>query len=165
MLKNVFLVVTAAVVTAGMSLAADMSKIPQPLSKAKVGQFAAYNTMGGGEQKQSITAIEGTGDDQVITIKMEITAGGQSQSIEQKIPLKNAKEQQAAAWAASPDIKVTEGKVTVKGKEVSAVIIEFAQQGATSKIYMSDEIPVTGIVKMEMVGMPAPVMEITDYKN
>ena len=164
MLKKLFFVAVLAVAAATVTQAADMDKLPNPMLKAKVGQWVSYKMMGGMEMKQTITAIDGSGDAQTITIKSETMVPGQpAQAQEQKIAMKDAKEMQANAWKEAGEVKISEGTVAVKGKDVPAVIVEFTKDGMTSKIFMSDAIPVSPIVKMEIGGMPGPMMELADF--
>lgn len=123
MLKRIALAAVFAVCAFGLSQAADFSKIPNPMKNVKKGQWVTYTSMGGMEQKQTVTDVEGAGDDRVITITTEISMGGTTMPPnEQKISLKEAKAQQEAAWAADPDVKISDAKVTVGGKEYNAVL-------------------------------------------
>lgn len=147
-----------------VTMAADFSKIPNAIEKAKAGQWASYKAMGGMEQKQSITAVKGSGEDMVVTIKTEMSMAGQAMPPqEQEIALKGAKEMQQEAWKNNPNTKITEETITVNGKSFDTVVVETTQEGMSVKIYMSEKVPVTGIVKMEMQGMPGPVMELVDF--
>lgn len=164
MQKRALLAAVLTLVAASTLCAADLGKIPTPMKRAKVGQWVVYKVMGGMEQKQSITAIEGEGDARVVTVKMEMLMNGQPQMTqEQKIPLKDAVNSATSPWANSPDVKISEGKVAVKGKQVDGVIVEYSASGIASKLYMSDAVPVSGIVKMETTAMPEPLMEVVDF--
>lgn len=168
MFKRIAFAAALVLALAGVSGAADFDKIPDVTKNAKAGQWVSYKNemagMGVMEQKQTITAVEGDGEDKVITIKTEMSMGGQSMPAqEQKIPLKGAKEAQMEAWKNNPGVKVSETKVTANGKEYDAVLIEYADQGGETKLYMSAKVPVTGIIKLEVGGMPGPVMELADF--
>lgn len=166
MFKRFALTAMFAVLVFGLAQAADFSKIPNPMKNAKTGQSVTYTSMGGMEQKQSITAVEGSGDDLVVTVKTEVMMGGNAiQSDETKISLKDAKAQQEAAWQADPDVKISDAKVNVGGKDYNAVLIESTTQGITTKIYMSEEVPVSGILKMESSALPQPLMEVKEFSN
>lgn len=157
-------VLTAAFVVAACSLiqAADYSKLPKPLDNAKVGQWVHYKIMGGMEQKQSITAIEGDGDDRVITLTIEIMQNGAVvQSQETKLNLKEAKAQEEAARASTPDVTIVEETITVNGKSYDAVVVEGEANGMKSRIYMSEKIPVSGMLKMDAGGMA--MLELVDF--
>lgn len=144
--------------------AADFSKIPDTTKNVKKGQWVSYKTMGGGSQKQTITDVTGTGDDREITFTIEMNMNGMSiPAQEQKISIKDSKAAQEKAWKEAPDTKITEDKITVNGKDFNVVIVETAQDGASVKIYMSEEVPVTGIVKMEMSAMPEPLMVLDSF--
>lgn len=149
-----------------VTMAADFSKIPSAIDKAKVGQWATYTAVGGIEQKQSIIAVKGSGDDMVVTVKTEMSMAGQAMPAqEQEISLKAAKEMQQEAWKNNPDTKITEESVTVNGKSYDAIVVETVQEGMSVKIYMSEKVPVTGVIKMEMdmQGEPTSIMELVDF--
>lgn len=166
MLKRIAFTSLFAVLAFGLALAADFSKIPNALENAQVGQWVAYTSMGGTEQKQSIVKIEGEGEERVITIKTEITMGGQTvQETENAIAMKDVKEQQKAAWEADPDVKITDTTVSAGGKDYKAVLIETTNEGVVTKLYMSADVPVTGIVQMESSMLPGPIMVIKDFGN
>ena len=149
-----------------MAGAADFDKIPDPTKNMKEGQWVSYNAMGGMTQKTTITKMEGSGDDASITMKIEMSQGGNAMPAqEQTISLKDSKAMQQEAWKNSPDMKITEEKVTIGGKTYDAVVIEATNQGVSTKIFMSEEIPVTGILKMEVSGMPGPMMELAEFGN
>lgn len=166
MLKRIALTALFSVFVLGFAQAADFSKIPNALKDAKEGQWVSYTSMGGMEQKQSITKIEGEGDERVITVKTEIIMGGNAiQSSETAVSLKDAKAAQEEAWKADPDVKISETKVTAGGKDYNAVLIESTVEGATTKLYMSEEIPVSGIIKIETSAMPGPIMEVKEFNK
>ncbi|MCD8349790.1 MAG: hypothetical protein LUC93_04180 [Planctomycetaceae bacterium] len=146
------------------SYAVDFSKIPDTTKNAKVGQWATYSTAAGMSQKQTITEITGEGDDRVFTVRLDIMMGDNViQSTDTVTSLRESKAQQAAAMEADPDVKITDVKVNAAGKEIDAVLVEFVAGGITTKMYMSEEIPVGGIVKIESSAMAQPLMEITGY--
>lgn len=164
MLKKIVVAAMFVLMSLNASFAADFSKIPDATKNAKVGQWVAYNAMGGMTQKQTITKIEGEGDDRVLTIKMEVMMGENVvQESEMQISLRESKAQQEAAIKADPDFKISDVKVNAAGKEIDAVLIESTTGGITTKMYMSEKIPVGGIVKVESSAMPQPLMEVKEY--
>lgn len=147
-----------------VAMAADFGKIPDAMKNVKAGQWVSYKTMGGMDQKQSIVAVKGEGENMVVTLKTEISMAGQTMPAQEiDIPLKGAKEKQQEAWKNAPDTKITEEKITVNGVPYDAVVVQTVQEGMSIKIFMSEKVPVTGIIKMEMQDMPAPVMELIDF--
>lgn len=144
--------------------AADFSKIPDTTKNIKKGQWVTYKTMGGGTQKQTITEVTGSGDDREITFSIEINMGGMAlPAQEQKISVKDSKAAQQEAWKQAPNTTITEGKTNANGKDYDVVIVETVQDGSGVKIYMSEQVPVTGIVKMEIAGMPEPIMVVDSF--
>ena len=164
MLKKVFLAAAVVVAACTLSQAADYSKVPNPMKNAKVGQWVHYKIMGGMEQKQTISAIEGEGDDRIITIKADTIQGGNVlQSQEMKINLKDAKAQEEQnRQAAGDNVTITEEKITHNGKSYDAIVIEATANGMSSKVYMAEAIPVSGMIKTEVQGMGA-MMELVDF--
>lgn len=166
MFKRIALAALFAVFAFGLSQAADFSKIPNPMNNAKKGQWVTYTAMAGMEQKQSITEIEGTGDDRVVVIKTEVLMEGMpAQATETKVNLKDARAAQEAAWSVNPDVKISDATVEAGGKTYKTVLVEVGAQGVTTKMYMSEDIPVTGIVKMESSALPGPLMVVKDYSK
>lgn len=144
--------------------ALDLKDVPNPLENAEVGQYVSYGMMQGMEQKQTITKIDGKGDDRKITIKFEMLMGGNSLNSEEKVF--DYKEYQDARFEeVTDDVSVTKGKTTVGDKEYDAIIIEFkTEDGQSVKLYMSDAIPVTGMLKMDL-GAMGTLLELADFKK
>lgn len=166
MLKRIALTAMFVVCACGLAQAADFSSIPNPLKNVKADQWVSYTAMGGVEQKQTVTKVEGEGDDRVVTINMEFLMNGNvMQAQETKISLKDANAEQEAAWKADPNIKVSEVTVNAAGKDIKATLIETTEQGITTKLYLSEEIPVSGIVKMESSALTEPLMVVKDYSK
>lgn len=163
MLKKCLVIAAFAFTACFVAQAADFSKVPDATKNMKVGQWVTYKIMGGMEQKQSVTAIEGEGDDRIITLKMETMMNGQALSTnEQKINLKDSKAQEAKAREENPNVEITEETVTVAGKTFNAVVLSAKMEGVESKTYMSADVPVTGLIKMEVSGM-GTMMELVDF--
>lgn len=167
--KFVFAAVFAVVVSSASFAAeksVDTSIVPTPLDNVKVGQWVEYKTMGGGKQKQTVTAIEGEGDAQTITIKMELSMGEMTiPPQEVKIAVGEAREIHNGALAEGNITKVAKETISAGGKQYDAVLVESSDNGQVSKLYMSKDIPVTAIVKMELPGLEEPMMEITGFGN
>lgn len=166
MLKRTVLAAFVAALALGVSHAADLSRIPNPMKNAKAGQWVSYSSAAGMDQKQSITKVEGQGDDLIVTVKMEIMMGDTPlQANEVRISLKEAKAQQDAMMSMDPNVKISDAKVDIDGKTFDAILVELAVQGVTTKMYMSEDIPVTGVVKVETSVSPEPVMVIKDWSK
>lgn len=157
---GLFLVVAAA------APAADTSLLPNPLKDAKAGQWVSYKVMIMGveaEQKQSIAKVTGEGDDRVFTMKVEILVDGTvMQSEETDLSYRDAVAEQLSAFDdQEADIQPTE--VEIKGEVVKGVVVAFTQEDMNCKLFLSEYVPVAGIVKMEVEGLDEPVMELADF--
>ncbi|MCC8189959.1 MAG: hypothetical protein LIP77_04870 [Planctomycetes bacterium] len=162
MLKRMLIFAAVVVAVVSLAPAADFTQLPQPLDNAKVGQWVSYTVMGGSEQKQSITGIEGSGDEMTIIMTIESIMGGHVlQSQEMPVNLAEAKEMEQALRADNPDVVIREETVTVNGKSYDALVVEVDTPNGTTKTYMSHEIPVTGLLKAEMGDMV--MMELSGY--
>lgn len=163
MFKKMMFVALFAVATAAMASAADYSKIPDPLENAKVGQWVSHKMSTGMEQKQTIVDIQGEGDERVITMKMEMSQGEMKlPAQEMKISVKEVKANEAAAREQATDVKISETTIDVGGKTYNVVLVENNVDGNVSKLYLSKDVPVTGIVKMELDNPMMPInLEIT----
>lgn len=142
--------------------AADFSKIPDASKNLKVGQWARYKVMGGIENKQEITAIEGEGDDRVVTLKMDLSMGGNVlQSEEHKMPVKQLPGQDMASREDHEGVEIRDESVTVNGKTYDAVAVVVKNEGNEITTYLSKDVPITGIVKSDITGV-GTVMELID---
>ena len=155
----------AVVVGCGVAAAGEA---PDRLPKAKAGEWVMFKLMGGMQQKQTITDIKGSGDDMEVTIKTEVIMNGATASTaEQTIKVGEMKKMQADAKAqadaSGAKVAYSNETVEVKGKKFDAVVVTTEVQGMTAKTYMSDEMPVGGIIKMYTTGMAEPVMEVIDF--
>lgn len=163
MFKKLLVVAVFAFTASCVAQAADFSKVPDATKNMKVGQWVQYKIQGGMEMKQTVASIEGEGDDRVITLKMEMSMGGQVMgSQDQVIRLSETKAQEKAAREANPDVEITEEQITVNGKTFDAVVLTAKIDGSESKTYMSEEVPVTGLIKMDITGI-GTTMELVDF--
>lgn len=141
--------------------------LPNPLSTVREGQWVSYKVVLMGmeaEQRQSIVGVTGTGDDRILTMKVEILLDGQVvQSDEHKVTYQNAVAEQLRAFDDSPDTIVTATRVMVKDREVDGVRVDFVEDGLACKLFLSESVPVVGIVRMEIEGFDGPVMELLDF--
>ena len=165
MFRNTLIAAVIVLAASGITGAGEMEKLPNPLKNAKEGQWVTYIMMDGqAEQTQTLVKIEGTGDDRKLTMKIELKVDGQLQDTqEQTISYKDAVQEQQTAFDDNPDAKISPAKMEVKGAEVDGMVIEFAQEGMECKLFLSDAVPVVGIVKMEVKGMPGLMMELKDF--
>jgi len=131
---------------------------PNYILDVKVGEWVQHKMQGGMVLKQTVLAV----NEKEATVKTETFMDGKSLfSSEIKIPLKAEVDESEAPKEAEQDKAakpvVSHGKVTVDGKQFNCTIVEYP----TSKMYMSQDVPLTGMVKIESEGKV--VMELMDY--
>lgn len=164
MLKKSLCALTLLMAVCFTASALDLKDLPNPLENAKEGQWVSYKMPQGMEQKQSISKIEGSGDDRKITIAFETLMGGQALHKEEKT-FDYKEYQQSRFEDVSDDVKVTKGKTSANGKDYDVSILEFTtEDGQTVKLYMSEAVPVTALVKMELGAMGA-LLELSDFNK
>lgn len=131
--------------------AAKAEDVPDCLKDVKVGEWVKYKMQGGMEMKQTVAKVT----EKEVTLSKEMFMDGKAlgKPNETKIPRKA--EGDASGEGEKP--KTSSATVKVKGKDVKCVVIE----ASGSKTYMSNDIPVTGIVKSEAGGKVT--MELIDY--
>lgn len=156
-----------ALALAPAALAADIDQLPNPLANVKVGQWLEHrhNTaFGSAEQKQRITAVVGEGDDKVITAESVMTMDGEVvDEREESITYGAATEQQRDSLKDAEGLVITPVAIEVKDTTVDGVRVDFVQDETRFSLYLSDSIPITGVVRMEVEGMEEPVLELLDY--
>jgi len=169
-----------AVVALTLTVSGYCAEQENPYKKAKVGDWIEHkmsNDMGAMKMESSmrkeVTAIS----EKEVTLKMTTEAMGQKNTMEVKIPLDKPYDPMNPG-AENPDLKVEklgEGDetVTVGGKDYKAhwysVKVTGKTQGmemdTTSKVWISKDVPLEGIVKMETTtAKPMPMkvnMELT----
>lgn len=160
------LVAIALLFGASTALTADAT-VPNRLAKAKVGEWALYRMTEGYTQKQTVAAKNGDGPEAMLTIRVENIYDGQV--------VNTAEIQEKAGLPLMPpqvpedeNVKITIEKkdATVKGKTIPATVIVIDANHGTenddeANWYISDEIPVFGIIKQEVDG--EAVFEVIDY--
>lgn len=162
MFKKLLLCAVAAVALSGSAWAAGVEDIPNRLKKANSGEWVLYSTMGGGaNQRQTITNVEEKDGDKLFSIKAELSVDGQvMQTMDHQFSLKEAIKEQEEMTAEDAGVTISTGKDTLKGREIDVVILSSVLDGQEVKTIMSDEIPVTGILKILVDN--EPLLELQD---
>ena len=139
-------------------------EIPMRLRTAAKGEWALYSLQDSYEQKQTIVDIEEKDGDKVFTIADEMLVDGQTvQRKEARFSLKVAMREQAEMLADDDSsIKLSAISERVKDKEVEVVVIEYkGEAGDTVRSFLSEAIPVTGMIRIEIDG--DIMMELKDF--
>jgi len=155
----VLAIVTALAVSAA---AFDPKELPNPLANAKVGDWALYDMSGRFQMRYTVVAVS----DASITLKMETYANGESVfSREMEFPLGGDAPPAVPGMKEMPEDppepKYSKDKVTIDGKTLDCTLMEVTFDGKTTKTWISGDIPVQGLVKVESEG--APMMTLLDW--
>lgn len=163
MLKRMAVAALFAAFVTGLSLGLDLSEIPNAFDNIKAGQWVTYKIMGGGTQKQSVVKAEGKGRDAKFTVKYESPGLEGMPTQEQEFTAAKILGDLENGLKNATDVKMSKTKITVNGKEYDVTMVESDEGGMKTKAYLSNVIPVTALVKMEMEGLDGPLMELLEY--
>lgn len=166
MFKKVLCILFIAAAFAGAARAEDVT-LPNPLKNVKTGQWIKlrmFTLFGYAEQVQRVVNIQGEGDERVITVNTEVNVDGEVvNSEETSIAYQQAVDEQMTAFDDAEDVKYSNITTTVNGKQMSAVQIDFVQDGQKCTLVLSEEVPLTGMIRIEIDGMDEPAMELLDF--
>jgi hypothetical protein len=139
------------VLLAAVSLAEEPSK--GPLERAKVGHWVLYKMANDMTMKQSVIKIEG----KKVTIKNEMTIKGQPLPANET-PIDIDRRPDPTEKATKADTTRTEdGELEINGHKIKCKVMT----QANVKTWVSDDIPITGVVRQELNGKPT--MELQGY--
>ena len=146
------LVAAFIVMVSGLGQVARAEEAPNCLKDVKAGEWVLYKLQGGMKMKQTVTAVT----DKEVTLSTQVMMNDKAMgpAQETRIP-REAGEDKKKEEGVKP--KISSATVKVKGKEIKCVVIEVKN----AKTYLSNEIPVTGMVKSEADGKVA--MELVDF--
>ncbi len=163
MRKLLFACLVAAFVACESFAAESGVVIPNRMLKAKEGEWVEYQVLGSMTQRQELKRIIEKDDDKVFVIDLTMLVDGNVvQTQENEFSFNDAQKEQQE-MEAKEDLQLGTEKVTAKGKEIDAVVINTTLEDIKIKSYMSMDIPVTGLIKIEMNG--EPYMEVTDFSE
>ncbi len=167
MLAALILVAATAVAAGAEAAAPDLAALPKPLKDARVGQWVQYRIItlfGSAEQKQTLMGIEGEGDERVLTIKSEMTID--DELVDERtdaITYKQALEEQERALRDSGQIRIKNAALDFKGGRYDVVEVDFVQDDKRCVLYLSEKVPLIGMIRMTMEEREEPVMELVDF--
>lgn len=164
-------VVLPALLLAALGLsarAADASNIPNPLKNIKEGQWAELRIStpeGDLIRKQTLLSIEGEGGDRVLTFMISLHLDGELvDEGEQQITYDAAMAEQERSLAGAEDMTISNVKAVLPGgAEVDAVLVSFTQDDTRFSLYLTESVPIVGLVKMLVDGIEEPVMELIGF--
>jgi len=133
-------------------------EVPYPLAKAEVGDWLLYEMQGGMQQKQTVLAVS----EEAVKVKIDTIMNGSTiNSMEMDYPLKADTSAGMQDAVDAPKPKISEATLTVKGKDLKCQVVEAETQGMTTKSWMCDGVPITGVAKSEVAGSVA--MTLVDF--
>lgn len=145
----------------------DVAAMPTPLKNAVAGQWVQYrvNTLFGSvDQKQTLVDIQGDGDDRVLTIKTEISVDEELMDERtDSVTLGQALKEQEDALAEAQNLSARAVSIEFKGRKLDAVEIRYTQDGEQCVLHLSNDVPIVGLITMEVEGMSEPAMELLDF--
>lgn len=146
---------------------ASIESLPNSLKNARVGQWVRYRIVtlfGTADQKQTLVGIDGEGDDRVLTIKSEMTIDDELvDERTESITYRQAVEEQERALAEAEGIRIERETVDFEGTALDAARVEFVQDGNACVLYLSETVPIVGMIRMTVEGLEGPSMELIDF--
>jgi hypothetical protein len=164
MLVAMFSVPPSAAAGDGAALAATL---PNSLKNARAGQWVRYriNTLfGAADQKQTLLRIDGEGDDRVLTIKSEMSID--DEIVDERtdsITYRQAVEEQEKALDEAEGIRIENASIDFRGTPMDAARVDFVQDGNACVLYLSEKVPLVGMIRMTVEGEEGPSMELLDF--
>lgn len=141
--------------------------VPNRLATAKIGEWALYRMADGYTQKHTVAAKSGDGPEAMLTIRVDNIYDGKvvnSAEIQEKAGLPLMPPQ--VPEDDNVTISIKKEDVAVKGRNIPATVIFIDAQHGTenddeTSWYLSDAIPVFGIIKQVVDG--EAVFELVDF--
>jgi hypothetical protein len=160
-------VIFALTLALSSAAAADLGDLPNPLATVRTGQWVQYrhnSVFGSAMQKQKVVSIDGEGDDMVITTESVMIIDDEVvDERTESLTYSAAIQQQRDSLADAADLVVTPTQIEVKGRRVDGVRVDFTQEEVAFSLYLAESVPLTGVVRMEVEGEEAPLLELMDF--
>jgi hypothetical protein len=146
-IRKLFLSAALLALAAGSVYAADL---PNPFKDPKVGDWVVHQIRDNAKTKQTIVSLS----DKQVVIEIETYLDGKivntqtrenERIYEPSLGMLGIKE-------GGPEPKITKETLTIKGKKLECTVIEQVKDGTTAKTWISEDIPVNGLVKVEVSG-------------
>lgn len=169
MTQRFFPAVVLAIIIAAAASAADAAdvELPNPLRNVAAGQWVRYrvNTLfGTAEQKQTVVAVTGGGDEAVITIRTEVSLDGEvMDEREEATTYRKLLDEQAAALDGAENRSSAGTEAEIGGATFDAVAVSYTQDGQKYTLLLSGDVPLAGVVRLVAEGAEEPVVELIDF--
>ena len=155
--KSLLILPVLFLLATGSAVAAE---VPNYLVDSRVGEWVTYEIDGAQIQRTTVTGVA----DGKITIKNETIEDGKVVETEEDsflvadgFPMDLPPD--------APEPKITSSTVEIKGGKMPCVIVEMIMEPMTMRAYLSKEVPILGLIKMEMVtnGQTRTIIDLKDY--
>jgi hypothetical protein len=153
-MRSALLALAPVLLLATLCLAEDTTS-RTALERAKTGQWVHYKMANDMTMKQSVIKVEG----KKVTIKNEMWIKGQPLPANET-PIDLEKKADASEKATKTDAaKSEDGELEINGHKIKCKVLT----QANVKTWVSDDVPITGIVRQELNGKMT--MELQGYGN
>ncbi|MCC8180177.1 MAG: hypothetical protein LIP23_04595 [Planctomycetes bacterium] len=145
---RVFLAAISMMCLTAVASALDAPQIPNSLHDANVGEWAVYSVPNGYQQMHTVLQVLGEGPSATVTVRVDNLYDGEVVSSAQT----HHEAGERYHPAAIPDrddivVDVEEVNVKIKGTDIAAVVVEVEQNEEDMEWYLSEQIPVFGMIK------------------
>ncbi len=165
-----FCLAVAAAVCPAAAADSVLATLPNPLKHLQPGQWVVYRIQtlfGELNQKQTVLDVAGSGDERTFTVKTEMSVDGEVMDERtDTVTYLRALEEQEEALKQAGDVGVADKKISFKGRDIDAVEVTFTDgEGRKCHLYLSENVPLVGVIRMEIEGEDEPSMELVDFGN
>ena len=138
--------------------------IPNRLLYVEKGEWVLYLSQENHSRKETVVDIEEKNGDRMITVLHELLIDEQVvQQREEVFSLNGVLREQEEMWSEDrPELSLSQGLEQFNGEDIEVVVVQYAgPDGVVVRSFLSDRIPVTGILKVEVAG--DLYMEVSDF--
>ncbi len=159
--RTILLSLLLIALAAGTALAADL---PNPFKDPRAGDWVVHDMRGQSKMRQTIISVSET----TVIVEIETSMDGKIVNTQTR---ENERIHEPSLGMlgikkGGPEPKITKETLTINGKKLECTVIEQEKDGMTAKTWISEDIPVNGLVKVEMSGGDAGksgIMVVVDW--
>ncbi len=164
----VLVCLTLAVAAGAVAGDSAVAALPNPLKHVQPGQWVVYRIQtlfGELIQKQTVLDVAGQGDERTFTIKTEMSVDDEVMDERtDTVTYERALEEQEEALKQAGNVDIAARKISFKGRDIDAVEVSFTDgEGQKCRLYLSENVPLVGVIRMEIEGQEEPSMELVDF--
>ena len=163
-MKTLGLALLVAVFSGFAQAAQSGVTIPNRLLFMEKGEWVMYVSQENHSQKETVVDVEEKDGDKMITVLNELLIDEKVvQQREEVFSFNAVLREQEEMWSEDrPELSLSQGLEQFGGEDIEVVIIEYAgPDGVVVRSFLSDRVPVTGILKVEVDG--DLYMEVSDF--